>query len=333
MFRVINVLLIGMLMGLPLHAQEGSIGPSQLRPVHTYSIVARDQQTGELGVAVQSHWFSVGTLVPWAEAGVGAVASQSFIDVRYGVSGLDLMRGGLTARQTLDKLLGEDGSPAVRQVAMIDVNGKTAAHTGKGCIRYAGHLQGDYYVVQANLMENPGVPEAMARAFEQAKGSLAERLMKALQAAQAAGGDLRGKQSAAILVVKAKASNRPWEDRIVDLHVEDHPAPLKELRRLLTLNTAYHHMNLGDHALEKNDVEGALVHYGKAEALAPDNLEMKFWHAVSLMNARRPEQAVTMFKSVFERDNRWRELVPRLVDAGILSADKVVLDQLLVPAH
>jgi uncharacterized Ntn-hydrolase superfamily protein len=333
MSRIIKVLLTGVLMSLPVHAQESSIGPSQLRPVHTYSIVARDQKTGELGVAVQSHWFSVGTLVPWAEAGVGAVASQSFIDVRYGVSGLDLMRGGLTAKQALDKLLSEDGSPAVRQVAMIDASGKTAAHTGKGCIRHAGHLQGDHYVVQANLMEKPGVPEAMARAFKHAKGSLAERLMKTLQAAQATGGDLRGKQSAAILVVKAKASDRPWEDRVVDLHVEDHPTPLKELRRLLTLNTAYHHMNLGDHALEKDDVEGALAHYGQAEALAPGNLEMKFWHAVSLMNARRTARAVDMFRSVFERDKRWRELVSRLVDAGILSADKAVLDQLLVPAH
>lgn len=333
MFRRISVLLVALLFPLCAFAQESDTAPSQLRPVHTYSIVARDKQTGELGVAVQSHWFSVGTLVPWAEAGVGAVASQSFIDVRYGVSGLDLMRAGLTAKQALNKLVSEDATPAVRQVAMIDASGKTASHTGKGCIRYAGHLQGDGYAVQANLMENPGVPEAMAEAFEAARGSLAERLMQALQAAQASGGDLRGRQSAAILVVKAKASNRPWEDRVVDLHVEDHPAPLKELRRLLTLNTAYHHMNLGDHALEKDDVEGALAHYSQAEALAPDNLEMKFWHAVSLMNARQSAPAAAMFKSVFERDSRWRELVPRLVDAGILSVDKIVLDELIAPVH
>ena len=295
------------------------------RPVHTYSIVARDPESGQLGVAVQSHWFSVGSLVPWALAGVGAIATQSFIEVRYGVSGLDLMASGLSAPRTLDALLAADANPGVRQVAMIDASGQVATYTGENCIRYAGHLTGKNFSVQSNLMIRPGVPQAMAEAFQQATGSLAERMLTALEAAQSAGGDLRGKQSAAILVVSGKASSRPWEDRLVDLHIEDDPQPLKELRRLLTLNTAYEHMNQGDHALESGDIDAALEEYGRAEALQPDNMEMKFWHAVSLVNAGRTDAAVPIFAGIFRADERWRELVPRLVQAGLLDADEAVL--------
>ena len=298
------------------------------RPVHTYSIVAHDSESGQLGVAVQSHWFSVGSLVPWAQAGVGAIATQSFIEVRYGVSGLDLMASGLNAPRTLDALLAADSNPGVRQVAMIDASGQVAVHTGENCIQYAGHLTGKHFSVQSNLMIRPGVPQAMAEAFQQAKGPLAERMLTALEAAQSAGGDLRGKQSAAILVVSGKASSRPWEDRLVDLHIEDNPQPLKELRRLLTLNTAYEHMNQGDHALESGDIDGALEEYGQAEALEPDNLEMKFWRAVTLVNAGRTDAAVPIFSGIFSDDERWRELVPRLVQAGLLDADEAVLGRI-----
>ena len=196
------------------------------RPVHTYSIVARDPQSGQLGVAVQSHWFSVGSLVPWAQAGVGAIATQSFVEVRYGASGLDLMASGLSAPRTLDALLAADAHPGVRQVAMIDAGGQVAVHTGKQCIRYAGHLTGENFSVQANLMAEAGVPQAMAKAFREATGTLAERMLVALEAAQAVGGDLRGKQSAAILVVSGEAGGRPWEDRLVYLPVADHSPPL-----------------------------------------------------------------------------------------------------------
>jgi len=169
----------------------------------------------------------------------------------------------------------------------------------------------------------------MAEAFQQAKGALAERMLTALEAAQSAGGDLRGKQSAAILVVSGKASSRPWEDRLVDLHIEDHSQPLRELRRLLTLNTAYEHMNQGDHALESGDIDAALEEYGQAEALQPENLEMKFWHAVSLVNAGRTDAAVPLFAGIFRDDERWRELLPRLVQAGLLDADDAVLVRLI----
>jgi uncharacterized Ntn-hydrolase superfamily protein len=192
------------------------------RPVSTYSIVARDPATGEFGIAVQSHWFSVGSVVAWAEAGVGAVATQSFTEISYGPLGLGAMRDGATAAQALATLVAADPHPEVRQVAFVDVQGRTAVHTGAGCIPGAGHRGGEGYSVQANLMLVDDVPEAMARAFENATGPLAERMLAALEAAQAAGGDIRGKQSAAILVVAARASEQPWEDRQIDLRIEDH---------------------------------------------------------------------------------------------------------------
>src|SRR3712207_3471501 len=194
--------------------REGDATPRPLRPVHTYSIVARDPATGDMGVAVQSHWFSVGSIVTWAEAGVGAVATQSFVDPSYGRNGLDLMRGGAGAEDALKTLLARDEGREVRQVAMLDARGRVAAHTGAKCIEAAGHQTGRDYSVQANLMSNPRVWPAMARAFETSKGDLADRLLAALDAAERAGGDIRGKQSAALLVVKAQPSGKPWADRI-----------------------------------------------------------------------------------------------------------------------
>ena len=170
-------------------------------------------------------------------------------------------------------------------------------HTGEHCIQHAGHLAGENFAVQANLMVNEGVPEAMAAAFRGTQGALAERMLAALDAAQAAGGDLRGRQSAAILVVSGEATGQPLQDRLVDLHVEDHPEPLVELRRLLVLQTAYEYMNRGDHALERNDIDTALVEYGRAQALVPANLEMRFWYAVSLLNAGRTETAMPVLEA------------------------------------
>ena len=321
-------LLLAVLLNLPCALADGAAAPGTQRPVNTYSIVARDPQTGQLGVAVQSHWFSVGALVPWAKAGVGAIATQSFVDVRYGVQGLELMQGGKRAADVLQQLLREDPAPAVRQVGMIDAAGNIAQHTGAQCIRYAGHMSGENFAVQANLMTNEGVPQAMAAAFRQARGPLAERMLAALEAAQQAGGDLRGRQSAAILVVKGSPSGQPWVDRLVDLHIEDSPQPLVELRRLLQLNRAYAHMNHGDHALESGDVDGALKEYGHAQALYPDNLEMKFWHGVSLVNAGRVDESLPIFRTIFSRDAHWRELLLRLADAGLLEADQAVLGRI-----
>lgn len=298
------------------------------RPVHTYSIVARDPGTGQMGVAVQSHWFSVGPLVPWAEPGVGAVATQSFVDVSYGPLGLELLKAGKTAQQALAALVHADEHPEVRQVAIVDAAGNVAAHTGEGAIRGAGHRTGANYSVQANLMLTETVPDAMARAFEGARGDLTERLLAALEAAQAEGGDIRGKQSAAILVVSGERMPQPWQGRLFDLRVEDHPEPVAELRRLVTLARAYARMNAGDEALTTGDVEAALREYSAANAMVPDaasNGEMAFWHAVTLASLDRVEEALPLFRRAFAQDPNWRELIPRLVEAGQLPDDPALV--------
>jgi len=300
-----------------------------LRPVHTYSIVARDAATGEMGVAVQSHWFSVGSTVPWAEAGVGAVATQSFVQPSYGPQGLSLMRGGRSAPDALKALLLADEGREVRQVAMIDAEGRVHAHTGTKCIAAAGHAVGKGYSVQANLMEKETVWPAMAKAFEAAKGDLAERMLAALDAAEAEGGDIRGRQSAALVVVKAKGSGRPWDDRIFDLRVEDNVAPLPELRRLVTLQRAYNLMNAGDLAMERKDNPGALKAYAGAEALVPDNAEMVFWHAVALVNMGRVDESLPLFAKAFRLHPKWRDATPRLPKAGLLPDDPKLMERLL----
>ncbi|HYG81803.1 MAG TPA: DUF1028 domain-containing protein [Pyrinomonadaceae bacterium] len=313
-------------------AQERSEAPARprpLRPVHTYSIVARDPATGEMGVAVQSHWFSVGTTVAWAEAGVGAVATQSFVDPSYGKLGLELMRMGRSAPDALKSLLAGDEGRDVRQVAMIDAQGRVDAWTGSRDIQAAGHKVGANYSVQANLMLNDKVWPAMSRAFEAAKGDLAERMLAALDAAQAEGGDIRGRQSAALVVVKAKPTGKPWADRVFDLRVDDHPEPLKELRRLVTLQRAYNHMNAGDLAVEKKDNEGALREYAAAERLVPDNAEMIYWHAVALVNMNRVEEALPLFRKVFAMDKNWATLTPRLPKSGLLPDDPKLIERIV----
>jgi uncharacterized Ntn-hydrolase superfamily protein len=318
-------------MNSPEPGAPGERSPRPLRPVHTYSIVARDPATGEMGVAVQSHWFSVGSSVAWAEAGVGAVATQSFIDPSYGRNGLDLMRGGVTAPDALRTLVAKDEGRDVRQVAMVDARGNVAAYTGAKCIEAAGErvAAGAGYSVQANMMANARVWPAMARAYEAARGDLAERMLAALDAAQAAGGDIRGRQSAALVVVRAESTGRPWADRLFDLRVDDHPEPLRELRRLVRLQRAYNHMNAGDAAVERKDNEAALREYAAAERLVPDNIEMVYWHAVALANMNRVEEALPLFRRVFAADPNWRTLTPRLVRAGILPDDKKLIDRIV----
>jgi uncharacterized Ntn-hydrolase superfamily protein len=313
------------LLAMPALAAEP---PVPRRPVSTYSIVARDPATGELGVAVQSHWFSVGPLVAWAEAGVGAVATQSFVDPSYGKLGLELMRVGRPAPDALKGLLAADSASAVRQVAMIDAQGRVAAHTGERCIVAAGHVVGENFSVQANMMEKDTVWPAMAKAFRETKGDLAARMMAALEAAEAAGGDIRGKQSAALVVVSGKPTGKAWVDRKFDIRVDDHPKPLEELKRLLTLQRAYNLMNEGDLALEHNDTQAALKAYAGAEALAPASAEMVFWHAVSLVNVKRVDDAIPLFQKTFKMDPRWRELLTRLPKAGLLPEDPKLMERL-----
>jgi len=296
---------------------------------HTYSIVARDSVTGEMGVAVQSHWFSVGTLVSWGEAGVGVIATQSFINASFGLRGLNLLKQGLTPQQVVDFLISSDEGRDVRQLAVLDSKGRTAAYTGKNCIQPAGHIAEENFSVQANLMMNNKVWPAMANAFKKTKGKLAERLLAALQAAQNAGGDIRGKQSAALLVVKGKSTGKVWEDRLVDLRVDDSKEPLKELARFLKVHRAYEHMNSGDLAVEQGKMDLAMKEYSTAEKMFPNNEEMKFWHAVTLANIGKVDEALPYFKKVFEVNNNWKILVPRLVKAKLLTVEKSVLNRIL----
>ena len=300
-----------------------------VRPVHTFSIVARDPATGELGVAVQSHWFSVGPIVPWAEAGVGAVATQSFVDPSYGKNGLELMRAGKSAPDALKELLEKDEGRDVRQVAMIDSQGRVDAWTGKNDIQAAGHIVGTNFSAQANLMLNDKVWPAMARAFESTKGDLADRMLAALDAAQAVGGDIRGRQSAALIVVTGKPTGQAWKDRVFDLRVDDSPQPLLELRRLVRLQRAYNHMNAGDLAVEKKDNEGALREYGAAEKLVPNSAEMIYWHAVALVNMGRVDESLPLFRRVFAMDRNWITLTPRLPKSGLLPDDPKLIQKIV----
>ena len=287
---------------------------------HTFSIVARDEVTGEMAVGVQSHWFSVGTSVSWGEAGVGVVATQAFINKSYGASGLALMKSGKTATEALQELLVKDEGREVRQVAMIDVNGNVESFTGKNCIDYASNITGKNFSVQSNMMLNNKVCPAMVKAFDMSKGKpIAERVLIALKAAQAAGGDIRGKQSAAILVVAGRASAQPWNDKLIDLRVDDNAAPLTELERLLSLFRAYEHMDKGDLATEKNDMKLAMDEYGTAMKMFPKNLEMQYWTAITLANNKKVKEATAMLQKIYLQDGNWRELTKRLPKVNLLN--------------
>ena len=286
---------------------------------HTYSIVAHDSATGQLGVAVQSHYFSVGSVVSWAEAGVGAVATQSLVNPAYGPEGLALLKGGSSPAEAVRILIEADASRELRQLAIVDGSGRVAVHTGSRCVAEAGHKSGDGYAVQANLMLNDTVWSAMAATFETSRGPLAERMLLTLEAAEAAGGDMRGKQSAALLVVSGQASGKVWQDRLIDLRVEDHPEPVQELGRLLHIFRAYEFVSRGDEALERNDVAAALAAFRTAEEMLPDEVEVSFWHAIALVNAGQLKEALPKFETLFAKDATWALLVQRLRRAELLT--------------
>ncbi|HEX2310516.1 MAG TPA: DUF1028 domain-containing protein [Vicinamibacterales bacterium] len=318
--------LAGMLLLLGL---GGSASADPL--AHTYSIVARDPKSGELGVAVQSHWFSVGSIVSWAEAGVGAVATQSFVDPAYGPRALELLKRGVPAPDALARLVAADAQRDVRQVAIVDAQGRVAAHTGTKAIAAAGQHVGAQFSVQANLMANAKVWPAMAAAYERATGDLADRLLAALDAAEAVGGDIRGRQSAAILIVKPTSSGKPWAgaDRLFDLRVDDHPAPLVELRRLVRLQRAYTRANLGDELMSEQKVEAALKEYAAAAEIAPEIVELPFWHAVTLASIGREAEAAPIFRAVFAKEPVWADLVPRLPASGLLPDEKGLIERIV----
>ncbi|NIN11561.1 MAG: DUF1028 domain-containing protein [Gemmatimonadales bacterium] len=319
------------LMSAPASAQQAR----PVRPAHTYSIVAVDPASGEIGAAVQSHWFSVGSVVPWAEPGVGAVATQSFVDPSYGPRGLYLMRTGVPAPEALAALLRADPDSQVRQVAMIDAHGRVAAHTGSRNIPAAGYHVGAGYSVQANLMRNDAVWPAMARAFESAEGDLAARMLAALQAAEQAGGDIRGRQSAALVVVSGDPTARPWE-KIYDLRVEDSADPLGELARLLRVARAYRAATEGDNYLTVGNVDSALAAYSRAAASLPDsatNGELVYWQAVTLADLGRVQEAVPLFRRAFAQDRSWVELLWRLPRVGLLRADSTTIASIVRQAR
>ena len=299
------------------------------RPCHTYSIVAYDKENQQMGVAVQSHWFSVGSVVSWAEPGVGAVATQSFVEVSYGPLGIDLMRAGKSAQEALKALLSVDKHQNVRQVAMVDANGKVAVHTGKMCIPEAGHFKGKSFSCQANMMENGTVWKAMSDTFQNSKGLLVDRLMAALEAAEKQGGDIRGKQSAAILVVSTKSSKVPWKNILFDLRVEDHNKPLQELKRLIMVAKAYNHMNQGDEYLTVNNINGAMKEYTTAMKIYSGNPEMIFWPAVTLASNGKVSESLPLFKKVFQADRSWIKLLKRLPAVNQFPKDKRLMQTIL----
>lgn len=294
----------------------------------TYSIVARDEGSGQLGVAVQSHYFSVGSLVSWAEAGVGAVATQSMIAPAYGPRGLELLRSGESAPAALRVVLLGDEQADVRQVAIVDSHGRVAAHTGARCIREAGQRVADGVSVQANMMERPTVPDAMLEAYRSTSGDLADRLMAALEAAEREGGDIRGRQSAALLVASAQATGQPDVDVPFDLRVDDHTDPLGELRRLVGLRRAYAHVEKGDDLASAGDVEGALAAFAAAHAEQPDHPELAFWHGVALASNGRKDEARSYLEQAYRADERWRELLRRLPAAGLFPDDAELVERL-----
>lgn len=283
----------------------------------TYSIVARDPETGELGVAVQSHYFSTGSIVTWAEAGVGAVATQAHAEVSYGPLGIELMRAGKPAADALAELIAADEQQMRRQVAMVDATGRVATHTGDLCIAEAGHRTGEGVSVQANMMERDTVPDAMLAAYNASKGRFAVRLMDALDAAEAEGGDIRGRQSSAMLIVGGEKQDAPWKDKRLELRVEDHPEPLAELRRLITIHEAYRLNDLAEQAATKGDMAAAMKYMRESLEMAPGNSEIAFWSAIGAAAAGQIEMARPLLAQAVAADPRWVELIRRLPATGL----------------
>lgn len=275
----------------------------------TYSIVARDPETGELGAAVQSHWFSVGSLCTWARPGVGAVATQSVVEPAYGPNALDLMADGSSAGDALAELLATDALAAVRQVGVVDAQGRVAVHTGADCIPCAGDATGAHWTCQANMMASDQVPAAMSEAFERAGGDLADRLMTALEAAEGAGGDVRGRQSAALIVVAAEGE--PWQMR-VQLRVEDHAEPVAELRRLLVLHRAYELAGRADELMAADRPREAGALYRRAAELAPASDELLFWAGLALAHSGDLDTGVDAVRRAIDKHAGWGQLLDRL---------------------
>lgn len=296
----------------------------------TYSIVARDPETGRFGVAVQSHYLGVGPVVPWLEAGVGAIATQASVNISFGPIGLELLRAGRSADEVVAALVASDERSAVRQLGVVDVNGRTAAHTGSECIPACGHLARDGFSVQGNLLERETCWPAMAAAYE---GGLAEgapfveRLLRALEAAEGEGGDVRGRQSAAIIVVSGDLQATAWRGRILDMRIEDHQDPVPELRRIVTMQLAYD--LLDDEGDAARSGRTAAERYQQARQMAPDAYELVFWRGVELATGGDVEGGRRELEIAFAADVRWRTTLEHLATGGREGVTPELAKQLL----
>jgi len=302
----------------------------------TYSIVAIDTHTGEMGIGVQSHFFAVGSAVPWIIPGVGAVATQSLVNRQYGPDGLKLLKEGKPPQEVIDTLTGDDKGRDYRQLAVLSADGYVAAYTGRKCIREAGHLVGEGFSVQANMMARTGVCEAMAAAFQtktqtdaiQDRPSLARRLLDALKAAESLGGDIRGKQSAAIVTADASSKGQIADEYRVNLRVDDHPEPLEEIERLLNLHDGYKRLEEGDTKLGHGDFEGAMTDYRSALKTAPENREMRYWKAVALLQANYRKEAFHILEELIRERPGWLDLLHRLEEAELAIFPEELLAEL-----
>ena len=299
----------------------------------TYSIVARDPDSGALGVAVQSHWPFVGFNLAFAEAGVGAVASQAFLEASYGPLALGLLRAGKSPSEALAALTSMDEVASERQVGIVDATGRTAIHTGERCIREAGHRMGDGFTVHANMMERDTVWAAMASAFEASTSEFPLRLLDALDAAEGEGGDIRGRQSAAIIVVRATPTGRSWEDATIDARVDDSDLPLPELRRLVDLQRAYDLMDRGEELSREGDHQEARRVFERSLELAPNAPEIRFWYAVVLAKTGGVDEARALMRSLAEERPQWTELLRRLPASGAFPHDPELLRAVDPDAH
>jgi uncharacterized Ntn-hydrolase superfamily protein len=293
----------------------------------TYSIVALDERTGELGVAVQTRWLAVGALVPWLRPGVGAIATQSFVDTRYGFSGIELLAAGRSAQDALSELIAADRDPGVRQVGIVDAAGRSAAHTGAECVVAAGHLTGRGVSVQANMMERPTVWPAMLAAYEGSTGDLADRLVTALRAAEGEGGDVRGRQSAALVVVPGRPDAHPWDIHF-DIRVDDARAPLDELERLLALNRAYEALDAAFEALAVGETSAALAFFEQAASLAPDDDQVRLWQSLAVFDSGDEERGRRLYRSALEAEPRAGEHLRRFLAAGQLPGQERLVARL-----
>jgi uncharacterized Ntn-hydrolase superfamily protein len=292
----------------------------------TYSIVAHDPHSGELGIAVQSRYFAAGRVVPWIESGVGAVATQAFANPMYGHEGLRLMRAGMAPDAILRQLLDRDDGAARRQVAMVDVHGRIAVHTGAGCVAAAGHAVGEYCTAQGNMLASAAVWPAMVEAFEGTQAALADRLLAAMDAAERAGGDLRGRQAAALLVAAGDPSGVPRLDLRVDVRVDDHPEPVNEVRRLVHFARAN---ELANRAIEKilsNDLDAALRDLDACLAGHPREPVFNFRRALALLQLGRSDEAAAALRMARSVHPGWGELLLRFADAGIVPHSREALE-------